>query len=131
MVVVHPPSLPFLLSARNYVATHVASIKPRISATMYMQRAGRVYVRVPNVCCSAFGYTGAPFSVAGLLINPETLIASRARARTRECEGRSRAYSLSVCIPHVCTTVRNTRSRERCVSNTCASLCIHLTLSRE
>jgi len=40
-------------------------------------RTGWVYVGLSNVCCTAFGYVGAPFSVACLLINPETLIASR------------------------------------------------------
>lgn len=38
---------------------------------------GWVYVGLPNVCCTAFGYDEAPFSMACLLINPETLIASR------------------------------------------------------
>jgi len=40
-------------------------------------RTGWVYVGLSNVCCTAFGYVRAPFSVACLLINPETLIASR------------------------------------------------------
>lgn len=55
------------------------SAEPKGAASGGAMGTVRVYVRLPNVCCTAFGYGyGAPFSVACLLINSETLIASRA-----------------------------------------------------
>lgn len=65
-----------------HIQRTIHCIRAHVSATC-INAAGGVYVRLPNVCCSAFGYTGAPFSVACLLINPETLIASYARVRAR------------------------------------------------
>lgn len=96
-------------------------IKPRPRRHVYVATTGRVYVRLPNVCCSAFGYAGAPFSVACLLINPETLIASRAREREH---GRGpRVFSMYIHIlACIYATQRDTRSRERIAA------CLYVTL---